>query len=82
MINNIKYKLIELLTYLLERISGYYIVQTVHMEDVRQATGFKKLNYSHDDMRQLADELTENTYNGDEWHDIIREFNNDIGYEE
>jgi|GEM_PF-4281197 len=52
-----------------------YLVQGLQMVDVQQAVGDDTLEYTHEQMTQLQEILTEKTYEGDDWSTIINNFN-------
>ena len=59
------------------KATGYYIVQELHIVDVREATG-ENLTYTHEQMKDLCEHLQEKTYEGDVWCDEINNFNDEL----
>lgn len=53
----------------------YYTVQRLHIYDVKQAIGDDTIVYTDKEMKDLAEFLEEETYDGDAWGTAIRKFN-------
>jgi hypothetical protein len=53
---------------------GEYVVQKLMNEDIQQAVGDDTIEYTHGELKNLAEHLTEYTYNGDEWCTAINEY--------
>lgn len=71
-------QIIDILQWILIKLTGLYPVHWVSVEDIQQATGQPRIKYTHEDMQNLVIRLQQDTYNGDDWCTVINQFNNDL----